>query len=67
MNDAQTAAEIDRLHAETELLRAQLDRERVQRQLEEDREPWFMNRWWTPWVLTFGAMAITTILIKAFT
>lgn len=65
MTDAQTTAEIDRLNAETELLRARHAHERAKRLHDED-EPWFMNRWWTPWVLTFGAMAITATLIKAF-
>lgn len=65
MTDAQTTAEIDRLNAETELLRARHAHDRAQRLLDKD-EPWFMSRWWTPWVLTFGAMAITATLIKAF-
>jgi hypothetical protein len=67
MTDAQTKDEIDRLNAETELLRARHAHERAQRQLDSDSEPWFMTRWWTPWALTFGAMAITATLIKALT
>lgn len=60
-------AEISRLQAETQLLRARHAKVRAQRELDYDQEPWFMSRWWTPWALTFGAMAITATLIKALT